>query len=156
MRSIKRSKKHEQVIRLLAAQNSDLKEKPVFSSMREVQTFAAILGYDQGKKTSLSNDLFEIDSRIIERSPETMITIDLLAVAVTGGFDILDSSMEEERIRIFEECAEGGFEILSEWLNALPQDPFGENAILAGLIENGYIENSKSHNPDDILTKVHF
>ena len=93
-----------------------------FQTYADVMVFAAALGANRKKRVPLAEisrrDPLPIDMEIfISRGYDTLIK--LLAISETKDINILsphDEDADEKRIRIFEEFANGGLEILQEEL----------------------------------------
>ncbi|MBL3580830.1 hypothetical protein [Oleidesulfovibrio alaskensis] len=156
MRAIKRRKEYEKIVRLLSERQKEAGQRSVLGSMREVQVFAALLGFDNSRLGTVEGDTMEIDSRIFDNSETAMNTIDLIALASSGDLGILDEEREEERISIFEKFADGGFQILTEWFQACPSDSYGDQAIVSGMKKAGYLIDDAPKAPDEVLSDVVF
>jgi dnd system-associated protein 4 len=140
LRAVVRSKEHEDMVQKLARRSVDGKPT-VFGTIRELICFAAMLGYQMGQR-SIITDKKRGESVMIEEfnRNDTVDLIYLVAVADTAGTEVLKSDAEIDMVSIFEEYANGGFEILKAWLHRY-QDQTGFQAILQGLKENGFIDN---------------
>lgn len=156
MRAIKRRKIFDDLVRMLGDRQLEGQEKRLFPSMREVQVFAAYLGYSSSRKGTIEGETLEIDSRIFSNSEDAMPAIDLIALASTSDLSILTENREEERIRIFEEYADGGFQILTEWIQECPNDTFGDKAIIAGMIKLGYLSDDPPQDASTVIKTVVF
>ena len=86
----------------------------VFDTIKSLMFFAACLGYSKGKRKELKPPLEDIQSSIFENDDNTVIVY-LIALAETKDINIFKSVNEKEMIKIFEEYANGGFSIMSEW-----------------------------------------
>jgi dnd system-associated protein 4 len=129
MRSIRSDEKFEEMIRNLS---HPVTGKPIFPTMRELICFAAVLGFEYEKRSQLSGKTFEVvGGRIFEGSPLAMDLLYLIALASEKNADILRD--EEPMLKIFEEYAQGGLEILQGWLREKPEDTSGDKAILEAL-----------------------
>lgn len=155
MRAVKRRKIHEDTVRLLGDRQNE-SQKPLFGSMREAFVFAAYLGFDAGNRGKIEGETYEIDSRIIERNLDALNAIDLIALSTTNDLNILNDDREEERIAIFEEFADGGFQILDEWLKASPSDTFGDQAIISGMKNSGYLADDLPKDADAAMNEAEF
>lgn len=131
MRGIRSKNKFEEMIRHLTHPVSG---KPIFDSMRTLVCFAAVLGFEYGKRVVLESDHFEaVDGRIFENSVLAQDLLFLIALASEKNADILRDENEEKMIVVFEEYTQGGFEILAGWLLEKPEDTDGDKAILSAL-----------------------
>jgi len=141
MRGIRRSERFEGLVRQLAEAQHPIAERSIFPTMRELICFAAILGFEYGKRKELQGKTLEIDGRIFGNHQQSVDLLYLVALVTAKDADILREENEDEMIRIFEEFANGGLEILTAWLNEKPDDPHGDRAILAALQKYGFLEN---------------
>jgi dnd system-associated protein 4 len=140
LRSIVRSKAHEEMVQTLARESVDGKPT-VFRTIRELLCFSAMLGFQMGKKVPLADTARGEDVMIEEFDRnESVDLIYLVAVADTGGTEILKSDSDVDMVTIFEEYVNGGFDILKGWLHQY-RDPIGFQAILQGLKANGFIDD---------------
>lgn len=140
MRAIKRSQKFEDLVRKLADVHHPTTGKSVFPTIRELVCFAAILGFENDRRKKLQNDTNDVDARNVEKSQQTQDLIYLIALAVEKDVEILRDENEEQMYRIFEEYAEGGFEILELWMREKPDDVHGDEAILAAFSKYNLLE----------------
>lgn len=140
MRGIKRSKQFEPLIRQLAETNHPEAGRPVFPTMRELMCFAAVLGFEKQRKKPLEQVTLEIDGRTFENHQQSLDLIYLIALADAKDAEILREENEDKALEIFEQYAEGGFEIISSWLAAKPEDENGDQAILMALAKEGFLE----------------
>lgn len=138
MRGVKRSAIHEPMVRRLT-ETATPSNRPVFPTIRELMCFAAVLGYEQGLKKPLQGETFEVDGRNFGNYQPAVDTLYLIALAGERNADILRDESENEMVSIFEQYAEGGFEILAGWLREKPDDEIGDRAILAALAKEGYL-----------------
>lgn len=140
MRGIKRSKQFETLVRQLAETNHSEVGRPIFPTMRELMCFAAVLGFEKQRKKPLEQATMEIDGRTFENHQQSLDLLYLIALADAKDADILREENEDKALDVFEQYAEGGFEILSSWLAAKPEDESGDHAILMALAKEGYLE----------------
>ena len=135
MRSIRGDEKFEEMIRNLS---HPVTGKPIFPTMRELICFAAVLGFEHGKRAELNGKTFEVvGGRIFEGSSLAMDLLYLIALASEKNADILRD--EEPMLKIFEEYAHGGLEILHGWLREKPEDINGDKAILEALHKYNFL-----------------
>lgn len=148
MRSIYRSKEHADTIKILTDKNPET-NTAVFPTIKALQCFAAVVGFDQKRRSKLDRSNVEnIEWHTFENTQHTHY-IYLIALAETNNLNILkykdDSSdfVESEgdnMFVIFEEYANGGFEIIKSWLNKNPGDPYGSKALLVAMEKAGYMK----------------
>lgn len=149
MRGIRRSKNHSHIVDLLDQKSPDTGRK-VFPFKKATMCFAAVLGFENSKRTPLSGSEFDsIEWHTFSNGGYTdYIYLIALAEAKNLGvlrYDVQSSSVDgpnEDMVAIFEEYANGGFEIIQSWLNKMPSDPFGAQAIIAGLKRDGFLQES--------------
>lgn len=148
MRGIKRSEQFEDIVRMLAEGQS------VFPTMRELMLFAAVLGFEHDRKRPLQSQTNEIDGRIFSGSAQALDFLYLIALAGERNVDVLREENEEKMIEIFEQYAQGGFEIIAGWLSEKPEDLNGDQALLSGLARNGFL--SAPSDVDNVIENVSF
>ncbi|PSH04046.1 MAG: DNA phosphorothioation-associated protein 4 [Acidobacteria bacterium] len=146
MRTIRRAKSVANVVARLADAQHPTTRQPIFGTFRDLLCFAAALGFEESRRVPLGKDTDDfVDRRPLENSDSTIDLMYLLALATTRNVDILRDESEEEVSLIFEEYANGGLEILAEWLKEKPEDINGEKAILKALCERNYLaQNGRS------------
>jgi dnd system-associated protein 4 len=154
MRSIKRSKRHEDIVRQLAETNHPHAPRPIFPTMRELLCFAAVLGFERERKRELDSVTMEIDGRTFETHEQSRDLVYLIALADSKDTEILREENEDRCISIFEQYAEGGLEELASWLKERPEDPNGDVAILDALRKRGFLGHGRG--VDDAIHDVSF
>lgn len=106
----------------------------VFPNYMELFLFAAMVGYEGGKREEL-----DPKSRDIEIKDHTFSKNDglvyLLALNEKEDGEILRDNNEAECWRIVEEYANGGFGLIEEWLVDSPSDTDGVNTVLRKIKE---------------------
>jgi dnd system-associated protein 4 len=143
MRNVRRNLSHEVLVKLLAEKAHPKTQRSIFPTMRELQCFAAALGFQENRRKPLEGKAAEIDGRIFENSELATDLVYLIALAGAGDVNILQPEREDEAVSVFEEFANGGLEILSEWLAANSGDIDGDQAVFEGLTRCGLLGNSK-------------
>jgi|MTBAKSStandDraft_2_1061841.scaffolds.fasta_scaffold03780_4 dnd system-associated protein 4 len=156
MRGVKRSVKYDNIVKSFCENQEELAGKAVFSTMREFMCFAAVLGFQYEKRVPFSpkEKTFEIDGRIFANHPTTVDLLHLIALAVEKKVDILRDENENDVVGIFEEYANGGFQIIESWLKKKPDDSIGHQALMVALKEDGFLDKNVAM--DDALGKVSF
>lgn len=114
--------------------------KSIFPTIRELMCFAAVLGFENDKRKKLQHDTNDVDARNVEKSQQTQDLIYLIALAAEKDAEILRDDNEEQMYQIFEEYAEGGFEILEQWMREKPDDAHGDEAILMAFSKCNLLE----------------
>lgn len=154
MRSIRWQKNHEALVRRLAETPHPANKKSIFPTMRELISFAAMLGFEMDNHPALKGDTLEIDWRIWQNNQLAMDLLFLIPLAHRQSAEILREEAEEELIQVFEEYANGGLEILQGWMNEKPDDLNGDRAILAALQKRGFLQPTKQ--AEDVLADIEF
>lgn len=146
MRSILRSKKYAELIATLTSKDSDT-EVPAFPTIKALQCYAAMIGFDQGRREPLEKGESEnIEWHTFENDGYTEY-IYLIALAETGNPSVLKydaktsdaGGFSEDMVKIFEEYANAGFQVLQSWLDKSPGDPYGSKALIAGIQKAEYL-----------------
>lgn len=154
MRPIKRLEKYEDTVRLLATDVHPDAGNPIFPTMRELLCFAAVLGFENQKRISLKGKVKEIDGRIFENKSAAMDLIYLIALAEKKDTELLLDDNIDQCIVIFEEYAQGGLDILTQWLAEHPEDDHGDYAIMWEMRSNGFLDKPRS--VEDAASSVSF
>jgi dnd system-associated protein 4 len=131
MKSVRRDLKHEPLVRQLAETVNPSTKRSLFPTMRELLCFAAALGFQFQRRMPLGNETAELDGRTIENLESAVDMIYLVGIAGSRDVGILQPDREDELVKVFEEYANGGLQILKEWLHALGSDMYGDQAILS-------------------------
>lgn len=120
--SINRSKEFEQTVQTLAGERAYIfneSGKKLFSTIRELLTFAATVGFNSKLRLPLDRSFGTDDIQgVVYDDTEALEYIWLIAVAETGKVDIIKDGQEKNCALIYEEYANGGLKILSEKLNS--------------------------------------
>lgn len=143
MRPVRRSKRHEGLVRQLAEANHPHASRPIFPTMRELMCFAAVLGFEKDRKRQLDGTTSEIDGRTFENHQQSLDLIYLIALADAKNVDMLRENHEDECLSIFEQYAEGGFQEIAAWLKERPEDENGDEAILQALQKKGFLGEAR-------------
>jgi dnd system-associated protein 4 len=146
MRGVRRDKKYAHLTDILTTRNPRT-NAAVFPSKKALQCYAAMLGFETDTRIPLpSQPLDSIEWHTFGNESFTDY-IYLIALAATKDLDVLRYDVEasdkgdykEDMVTVFEEFANGGFEIIQSYLDKDPADRFGTKAILAGLKRNNII-----------------
>lgn len=131
--SVHRSRKYEDTLQMLGGHKDKL-----FPTLREALSFAAALGYHEGRRLKLDEKAGREDIQAqIYNGHDAVDLIFSIALAEVKSTDILKPSNEKECIQIFEEYANGGLSLLTEWIERYP-DINVEDAIWRGLKHIGF------------------
>ena len=142
MRSIRRDKGHEALVRQLTEVTNPVTKRSVFPTMRELLCFAAALGFQMDQRRELGAETAEVDARVWENLDAAVDMVYLIGVAGARDVNILQPDREEELLKVFEEYANGGLTVLDGWLRTQGGDVYGDQAILAGLRREGLLGES--------------
>lgn len=148
IRNVYRSEFNENLVQELVT------EKKIFSTIRELLCFSAMLGYalqrrkklPDGKKNDVSYQQFEAN--------DAVDNIYLIAVCETQSTDCLRPESEVDMVTIFEEYAHGGLETIQSWYSKYStQDP--QKALISGLYDEKFIDNEQI-SKDEIREAIKF
>lgn len=146
------------VVTRLCTNPHTVTHQPVFATLRDLLCFAAALGFEEQCRVSLEGDQDDfVDGRVFSNHQPSLDLLYLVALASKRDMNVLRDENESEMVDIFEEFANGGLQILNDWLHASPADMNGDRAILKALQSSGYLasrDNVKSL--DDVLGDLSF
>lgn len=102
---------------------TEFKDKKIFATYKDTLLFAACLGFNRKRRVSFSNTSEPINLQIFSDEFNKSV-INILAVAESSDLLFIGKENEDERIKIFEEYACGGLEIIKNelWDAKLPLD----------------------------------
>ena len=129
---VKRSHEFEDTLQKLGG-----KEATMFPTLREALTFCAMLGYKERRKKPLNTSLGTED--IAGAQYQTNDAVDAmfaLALADAKDSDILRPDREGDCVRIYEEYANGGLELVQSWIDRYANIDV-EDAVWKGLASIG-------------------
>lgn len=156
MRTLKRTAASDAVVKRLGGSSHPITGQPIFATYRDLLCFCAVLGFDKGLRKPLEGELVDfVDGRIFSNHETSVDLLYLLALAETRDMFVLRDDNEDSTSQIFEEYANGGIQILTDWLKQRPEDIDGDKAILAGLLSGGYFGNEPS-SPTEATSGVTF
>ena len=100
----------------------ELQDEAKFPYFRDILLFAAAVGYRQNRRVPFtsSGEPIRYETLTTPAFSETLVNM-IAANVVTDDPEIMDGSRIEERIKIFEEYANGGLEYLQEQVNVRHQ-----------------------------------
>lgn len=113
---VRRPKQHEALM-------IELQNEAGFPTFRDILLFAAAVGFRNGRRvafTAASGDPIRYETQTIPAFSEALINM-IAANVITDDPEIMDAVRLEERIKIFEEYANGGLEFLQEQVNVRHQ-----------------------------------
>jgi len=146
-RSVYRSKDYNHIISKLTERNTAT-GVAVFPTIKSLQCFAAVLGFDRKRRVELDRSNVENIEWHTFNNDKLTHYIFLIALAETKELNVLkyDENIQDteqvsgDMVKIFEEYANGGFEIISSWLDKTPGDPYGDKAILVAMNRAKYLD----------------
>lgn len=145
--NINRSRVHEDMVQRLAMTKLPGTGRTLFPTIRELLCFAAMLGYSEGRRIPLdrSAGIEDVSYQQFERGDAEDL-IYLLALAETKNPNILKDGEESKCAEIFEEYANGGFQILRDSMLRSGGE-YPDRDILELLKKSGYL-NIEDSEPD--------
>jgi dnd system-associated protein 4 len=154
MRAIKRSEQFEDLVTKLARDPHPVTGKNIFHTIRELMCFAAVLGFEYDRRGTLDSTTKIVEGDIFVNNQQSLDLIYLIALAAEKDGEILREENEEKMYQIFEEYAQGGFEILEQWMKEKPEDHFGNEAILAAFSKYDLLE--REVDPEVAIGEISF
>lgn len=137
--SVHRSKVYENTLQTLGGPNAKL-----FQTLRDALSFAAALGYRERRRLKLDDKAGREDIQAqIYNGNDAVDLIFAIALAEAKSAEILKPTNEKECIQIFEEYANGGLALITEWIERYP-DIDVEDAIWRGLKIIGFTPDTSS------------
>lgn len=155
---IYRSKIHEGMVQRLCIEEKFTESgKTLFPTIRELLTFAALLGFSDKRRIPLdkSKGTEDIQGSVYEFSGEPLELIWAVGVAETNGSDILKDGNERACAEIFEEYANGGLTIIANYLMAEPLKQT-YRAIQKGMQNDGYILADMAPPSDETSIEIEY
>lgn len=142
---VKRSREYEETLQKLGS-----KESKIFPTLREALTFCAVLGFKERRRRPLSSGKGTEDIAAAQyHGVEAVNIMFALALAETGKIDILRPENESECVKIYEEFANGGLELVQSWIDRYADIDI-EQAIWRGLQSIG-VKPTKDHSVTDVV-----
>lgn len=120
------------------------KEHSIFKTYKDLMVFAACLGYRRDKRVEFQKSAEPINLQIFSGTFDQAV-INTLAIATTNDSKVIGEDQEDERIRIFEEFACGGLEIMADEIGGGSVSSWGD-ALLTSIMQE--------ENQDDILNDI--
>lgn len=132
----------------------ELQSEGSFPTFRDVLLFAAAVGFDQDRRVSFaasSGDPIRYEVLTAPGFSDTLIN--MIAANVVDDPEIMDDARTEERIRIFEEYANGGLEYIQEQMNVQHQP---SNLVVINLVAEALTDSAgaKQMSVNDLLGGV--
>jgi dnd system-associated protein 4 len=120
------------------------KEKGIFHTYKDALVFAACLGRKRGRRIEFNRTSEPINLQIFGGQYDAAV-MNAVAIADAGDPFVMAKNREEEKIKIFEEYACGGLEILE---NLLGQADLSWNEAVVALV----MDEEKSEGILDIIS----
>ncbi|CAM2952525.1 DNA phosphorothioation-associated protein 4 [Mycobacterium intermedium] len=119
----------------------EMQNEAKFPTYRDILLFAAAVGFHQQRRvpfSSSSGDPIRYEVLTYPGFSDTLINM-IAANTISDDPEIMDASRLEERIRIFEEYANGGLEYIQEQVNVRhqPVDLIVVDLVTDALAEGG-------------------
>lgn len=107
---VRRPAEHEEML-------TGLRDRGVFKTYKDALVFAACLGFKRGRRVAFTKSSEPIDLQVFRGEFDETV-LNGLAVAESGEPSAMKRDAEDERIRVFEEYACGGLEIMRHEVHA--------------------------------------
>ena len=131
--TVKRSKDYEETLQKLGGKGATL-----FPTLREALSFAAVLGYKENRKLPLNVSAGTEDIAGAQYQNNKCVDIIFaISLAESKTADIFKEENEKDCIAIYEEYANGGLNLIQEWLEQYA-DLNIEDALWRGLATIGF------------------
>lgn len=151
---VKRSGEFEHTLQQLGGQDPKKfggKVPTMFATLREAQTFCAVLGYKERRKKSFDPAFGTEDIAPAQyMNNEAVDLIFALALADKKVSDILRPDRESECVKIYEEYANGGLELIQTWIDRYANIDI-EDAIWRGLQSIGIKPPEDESIPSEVV-----
>lgn len=145
MRSVKVVEKKFELVARFCEVAHPVSGQSIFPTFRDFACFAAVVGYETGKRLPLGDKTRDlVDGRIFTRDDFAVDLLYLLALASTQDVAVLRDESDESVTTIFEEYLNGGLETIEAWLRDTPEDTAGDRALLSALTTAGYLSSSET------------
>ena len=112
---VRRPKKHDDFLAALHFK-PEKNKTGIFNQYTDIMIFSAALGYRNNKKTPFTEPGEPIPYQYFKGNDKHIAFINTLAFLETRDLHILSNNMQPERVKIFEEYASCGLDILAEKL----------------------------------------
>ena len=123
-------------------------EAKQFRYLYDVQIFAAVVGYKYKKREELTGDTHTIKWGTLKEVEIIPQLINLIALASSkNDTDILKEERDQEKVKIFEEYAEGGFQIIDGWIEE-SKEVHKEKMIINKIQEMGGFGTAENNDND--------
>ena len=132
---VRRERRHETLIQRLM-----LDDKSIFSFLKDLMVFAAMVGYDLNEKKPLDGETIKITLETYSSDGKDG-AIYLLALMEKKDALILKDDNLHDAITIFEQYCNAGLYEIAKWLDENPGDPIGVDTLLRKILEKVQIND---------------
>lgn len=142
---VKRERTHEALTQRLTVSGTTL-----FSYLKDLMVFAAMVGYSENERVSLNGPTIEITLDTYSSDQKDGF-IYLLGLIESRNGTCLKNENLRETVKVFEEYCNGGLYIITKWLDENPSDPIGLDTLLDKVFEKLTMNRAKTPiAPNDI------
>lgn len=138
LRRVRRPKDKEAIMLRLTQGNDN-----VFSTFVDLLCFAACLGYSRDLSVPFENSSEPVPWHIFESSNKDSV-VNLIAAVASDDYGIVGIDRFDEKLKVFEQYANGGLQLLSELVDKSPKSPFD---IVTDLIQEARKTANESGSP---------
>jgi dnd system-associated protein 4 len=109
----------------------ELRQEAAFATFRDILLFAAAVGAYVGRRNPFTSSGEPIRYETIKEPMFSETLINMIAANQGDDPEIMDGARASERVRIFEEYANGGLEFIQEQVNVRHEPP---NLVVISLV----------------------
>lgn len=131
---VRRPKQYEEMLKKLCQG-----ERRIFATFKEALVFAACLGFQEGRRVAFDKSAEPVGLEVFHAEYDEAI-MRCIGLVETGDPTIMGIARQGERLRIFEEYACGGLEILEAEVYQAPGE--WEQHMLALVVKQAKDDNS--------------
>ncbi|BBY44170.1 DNA phosphorothioation-associated protein 4 [Mycolicibacterium celeriflavum] len=147
---VRRPQQHEALMQ-------ELQTEAKFPTYRDILLYAAAVGYRHERRVPFTNaagDPIRYETLTTPSFSDTLINM-IAANVVSDDPEIMDVARVEERLRIFEEYANGGLEYVQEQVNVRHKPA---NLVLIDLVTEAFSDDggAQAATVDELLTGVNW
>lgn len=121
---VKRERTHEAL-----TQRLEIGGTTIFSYLKDLMVFAAMVGFSENQRLSLTGPTIEISLDTYSSDQKDGFVYLLGLTEVRNGACLKNENLRET-VRVFEEYCNGGLYIITKWLDENPSDPVGLDTLL--------------------------
>ncbi|MGJ8674324.1 MAG: DNA phosphorothioation-associated protein 4 [Pseudoalteromonas sp.] len=147
---VKRDRANEPLVDKLCTSKNG--HKPIFTYIKDLMVFAAMIGYSKGQRRKLGSDVVSIILETYASDQKDAFIYLLALITEKNGICLKDENLPKSII-IFEEYCNAGLEEIQMWFDENPGDHIGVDTladkIFAQVIANEKKQN-KTDNPEEL------